>query len=993
MKNDVNEKIISLYKFISGFCKAKQKNIINDNDYQWKLQISDIPNDPDNISILYSDKNVSDEENENLTDEPNYLLKVHKPENQSCPEPPECLKKWLREGWRSVKETVEIEDKIEHIDYVTGVKTVELFNDDSYRRKQLKSWLEKRKNWLKQQLLIEKTRTLFLKLYEQYGDLQREADTIEIIIANGYIKDNNNSKIYHPILTKRLSMNFDSAENTIYILNTNAKSELYSELFQEMEDINLESLSTLNSDLMEHDYHPMDRNETKKFLKNLVHEISSNSKFVEEEDENDKNNNRILMYFKPCIIVRKRLDGTVKTIEQIINNVEKTGFIPKHLLDIVSGGQLEKIEEPDESVEEIMAKADGESIDILLTKEANAEQIEIAKRIELYNAVLVQGPPGTGKTHTIANLIGHFLAEGKSILVTSYTKKALTVLKEKLPEDMQSLCVSVLDESNEDMENSIEGITEYRAKFTSVELKKQIEKLKEERLKIIDELSKIRRKIYNALDNEYKSIVLNGDEISPSKAAKYVRENKEKLDYINGDIKLYETLPLSIDELNYLYSTNTKLTDIEEKELNYGLPDPDKLIKPERFKKLIDENNKLNNLINETAEKQGWKVNTNNDLFFETDFGEFYINDLDETSINNLSEYIDDYKQCKQWVINVCCDGKKGSVYSKKWTTLIKKINETIKINNNILNKFFDKTFTNTENLNILIENKDLIEKLELKLSKKNKIGKFDLLINSNLSKIVNLNAINNKPLQTVADCEFLLEIIKLEKSREILAIEWNKLMSTAGLPKFKELDINEPEKTAEKYIDSIKKYLKWYSNDYEKLKTLLKDANIPDQYVLKIDSFDNDIAQINSIFDSLQNILPYIVEICSAKIKINNNMKIIGETVNILEGNLLINSSLCINLKKNLIDNDYEQYLEKYKEFNSVYSKIEMLSRRNELLDKLEQVAPIWANDIRTRNGIHGENKCPNNIKEAWKYKQYESILYEIGKESIDILQGKNKL
>jgi len=36
-----------------------------------------------------------------------------------------------------------------------------------------------------------------------------------------------------------------------------------------------------------------------------------------------------------------------------------------------------------------------------------------------HRAVVVQGPPGTGKTHTIANLLGHFLAEGKNVLINA----------------------------------------------------------------------------------------------------------------------------------------------------------------------------------------------------------------------------------------------------------------------------------------------------------------------------------------------------------------------------------------------------------------------------------------------------------------------------------------------------------------------------------------------------------------------------------------------
>jgi hypothetical protein len=43
----------------------------------------------------------------------------------------------------------------------------------------------------------------------------------------------------------------------------------------------------------------------------------------------------------------------------------------------------------------------------------NDEQCEILKRLQDADGVLVQGPPGTGKTHTIANVICHYLAQGK----------------------------------------------------------------------------------------------------------------------------------------------------------------------------------------------------------------------------------------------------------------------------------------------------------------------------------------------------------------------------------------------------------------------------------------------------------------------------------------------------------------------------------------------------------------------------------------------------
>ena len=117
----------------------------------------------------------------------------------------------------------------------------------------------------------------------------------------------------------------------------------------------------------------------------------------------------------------------------------------------------------------------GEDEHILLSKPANAEQLEIARRLEKDGAVLVQGPPGTGKTHTIANLLGHLLAQGKSVLVTSHTAKALQVLREKVVEPLQPLCVSVLDDSTsrDQMEQSVDAITERLASSNADTLERE----------------------------------------------------------------------------------------------------------------------------------------------------------------------------------------------------------------------------------------------------------------------------------------------------------------------------------------------------------------------------------------------------------------------------------------------------------------------------------------------------------------------------------------
>ena len=76
----------------------------------------------------------------------------------------------------------------------------------------------------------------------------------------------------------------------------------------------------------------------------------------------------------------------------------------------------------------------------------NEEQETIIRRLEdpASSGVVVQGPPGTGKTHTIANIICHYMATGRRVLVTARTPEALAAIQEKLPPEIRDLAIAVI---------------------------------------------------------------------------------------------------------------------------------------------------------------------------------------------------------------------------------------------------------------------------------------------------------------------------------------------------------------------------------------------------------------------------------------------------------------------------------------------------------------------------------------------------------------------
>jgi len=110
----------------------------------------------------------------------------------------------------------------------------------------------------------------------------------------------------------------------------------------------------------------------------------------------------------------------------------------------------------------------------------NQEQVTIVEQLERSDGVVVQGPPGTGKTHTIANIVCHYLATGRKVLVTSKGEQALEVLQSKIPQGVRPLTVALLSGDREGMrqfQSSIEAIIHNVSQLNPEVIRTEIEAL------------------------------------------------------------------------------------------------------------------------------------------------------------------------------------------------------------------------------------------------------------------------------------------------------------------------------------------------------------------------------------------------------------------------------------------------------------------------------------------------------------------------------------
>ena len=107
--------------------------------------------------------------------------------------------------------------------------------------------------------------------------------------------------------------------------------------------------------------------------------------------------------------------------------------------------------------------------DLFFPKPFNDEQVRIVQLLEVSDGVVVQGPPGTGKTHTIANVISHYLANGKRVLVTSMKDPALAVLRDQLPDDIRPLAISLLSTELDGMKQFEHAIHKIASEVQSID--------------------------------------------------------------------------------------------------------------------------------------------------------------------------------------------------------------------------------------------------------------------------------------------------------------------------------------------------------------------------------------------------------------------------------------------------------------------------------------------------------------------------------------------
>lgn len=179
--------------------------------------------------------------------------------------------------------------------------------------------------------------------------------------------------------------------------------------------------------------------------------------------------------------------------------------------------------------------------DLYFPKPYNDEQVQIVQMLEVHDGVVVQGPPGTGKTHTIANVICHYLASGKRVLVTSMKDPALAVLQDKLPEAIRPLAISLLSSEADGMKQFEFAINKIAAEVTRIDraaYRRDIEGNVGQIDATHAQMAKIDQDIAHWARLNLDQIDLDGETLTPVDVAADVASNRQEADWFPDSLTI-----------------------------------------------------------------------------------------------------------------------------------------------------------------------------------------------------------------------------------------------------------------------------------------------------------------------------------------------------------------------------------------------------------------------------------------------------------------------
>lgn len=317
---------------------------------------------------------------------------------------------------------------------------------------QFDRWLRRWRAWAERARIEEPAHRWYRAIYRMYSDVNASAESKEAVLALGCVvwRRPGTGTIRRHALTMPVKFEFDTDSGTLTVrldLDAGRATMELSDFLDPGEIVDPALLRTVEREFLS-GVDPFDHDVIAGLMRRLLHSLGPDTDFRDEMMPAAATAGPV-GYYAPALIVRSRgKRGLTRVLDTIADRIHDQRRVPAGLRNLVDPAYTATAELPSDNGAMVHDGSDS-----FLPLPLNAVQLAILQHVDCHAHTIVQGPPGTGKTHTAAAMITHLLAQGKRVLVTAHTDRALAEVRGKLPVQMRDLCVSVAGASRDNFDD------------------------------------------------------------------------------------------------------------------------------------------------------------------------------------------------------------------------------------------------------------------------------------------------------------------------------------------------------------------------------------------------------------------------------------------------------------------------------------------------------------------------------------------------------------
>jgi very-short-patch-repair endonuclease len=953
-KASVRQRVSKLFEFLRRLEERRSPVRRDMEDAEWRLRFSDLPEHP----VVRTGRSAPVRADETSAhDAEGLVLAVKRPPLTDGPRPPTTLGQWLVDGWRDPAAQPRF---VERRPLANG--QTEAFKADPRRVEESTKWVADRARWAEAELPARNAYALFDRIFTLWTRLQREGEAVRLLLGDGHLiwaRADAGGPIRHPLILKDVEVRFDEAKRELLILATDRQPFLYAELLSVIDEVDGEKRrlcrELVDKSAEQGGCDPLAGAETDEVLKQLAAVLGASDAILPAAAEAaPATAGRIQR--DPTIFLVPRPTGFRAAFEALIERLPGLPDLPVGL-SLAVGGEASPTASSllGADVPGLQDRVSTAAHELFFTKPANEAQERIAERLEETGAVLVQGPPGTGKTHTIANLIGHLLAKGESVLVTAQTSKALRVLREKVVDELKPLCVSVLEsdlESRAELEHAVNGIV---AKLTSdVRVFDDRAKAKaEERKELLRRIDQKRSELRIALASEIEDIVVSGTAVMPAQAARRVAAEGSKHDWLPGPVEFGGPLPLALDEVAALYRLSAELKEREEVEARNALPPVEALMSPEDFEKHVAI---LTAPPPAADEAPPWAVPSPG-----TDCGRL------EALALRIRDALDQVRREPAWFGALVHEALLGDVHRKPFDEFVELLEKCATEIAALRHESVDFTVRFAEEIEPE-EALETAEAIEAHLSQGKRLSWFARLGKKEWSALIAAARINGRRPKKLRDFAAIRGALRMEVARRTIQRRWDAVLAPIGLS-LDGADRAAPEVAGHARLPEFRRALRWAEDAWRPCEREIGAVGIPLSRLWEETYAKPPQAELWRIAKCLEKkVLPVIAREVDRQWRdqLRHSLAKSKEALASFRGGIAVRAVV-----SGIEARDPTAYRAAVAEVARLQRLKERVLWRDACLKKLARTAPAWAEAVQSRRPPHAGPEVPGAAAEAWQHRQ----------------------